>query len=453
MFNLKHGETFDSDHLTPLLQPAENGIRNEQDVISPASTMPSTSSPLANLFFRPIKRGSLRSSIFALICVTLGTGMLPLPYFFKTNGIILTLIIYTFCGIATYLTLLVLINMAYLNDCYSYNDLVAKYFGKKMEIYAIIVLLINSFGSIIMWNVYIYQFTRDILAYFSPSWSNEITLLYISLAILLFIQIPLAAHSTGTEFDIMATLGFIQIVYVILVLFIEFPGYATQNFSFKIMGKMETYFNFNMKMVEMPFVFFIAFGNHSTILAVINEVKNKNLDRVNKVGRRTFFGEFFIYIAIIFMSFFSTYNKTNEIFLVRPQLSLLMMIGEILMVILMICNISLYYFTTMPTLELLLNDNNKFTSKQNIMAAFTVLTSLTFVSFYIDKTISILSFIGVAAQVSLIFIIPISIYMKWKENELTTCQKAQYIFYIVFFTLIGIGGFVIMLMNQFTEVI
>ncbi len=51
---------------------------------------------LSSLLFRPIQSGSLRSSVYGLICVTLGTGMLPLPYFFRTNGILLTLIIFFF---------------------------------------------------------------------------------------------------------------------------------------------------------------------------------------------------------------------------------------------------------------------------------------------------------------------------------------------------------------------
>ena len=131
MFDLKNGETFNSDANVPLLQNAAGDNEVNAELVSPIPTM-NSSSPLTNLFFQPIKRGSLRSSIFALICVTLGTGMLPLPYFFKTNGVVLTMVMYAFCGIATYLTLKILINMAYLNNTYSYNDLVAKYYGKKM---------------------------------------------------------------------------------------------------------------------------------------------------------------------------------------------------------------------------------------------------------------------------------------------------------------------------------
>ena len=410
-----------------------------------------------NLFFRPIKHGSLRSSIFCMICVTLGTGMLPLPYFFRTNGIILTLIMYFFCSIPTYFTLQLLIKMGYEFKTYDFIGLVNKVYNnnKYMEIYATIVLLINSFGSIIMWDVFITQFVRDILEYINPNYSKDINVVYVSIIILILIQIPLAVYQNKgkIEFDILASIGILQIIYVIIILLIEFPYYASVNFNLAYMGKKTTYFNFNMKIVEMPFVFFIAFGNHSTILSSINEVKNKNNKNVLLIGKRTFFSQFFIYIIILFLNFFSTYNKTSQIFLMRPNLSFLMFIGEFFMIILMICNINLYYFTTMPTLEYLLNDSYEFTEKQNYLASFTVLTCLMFCSFYIVEVDSILTFLGVTAQVSLIFIIPISIYIKWKQNEMNFIKKVILYTLIFFFSILGIGGFIIMFINQFTEVI
>lgn len=440
-----------NEHKTPLITTNHLITGHSNGGIERTGTYSDTEHPLYNLFFQPIKHGSLKTSIFCMICVTLGTGMLPLPYFFKSNGIILTLVVFLICGASTYITLKILISLAYKNATYNYNELVSKYYGKKMTAYAIVVLLINSFGSIIMWNVFISKFAKDILNYFNTKVDTDVNVIYLSIAILVFVQIPLAWNNTGTEFDIMSTIGILQILYVITVLFIEFPDYATRNFSFSHMSKRTTYFNFNYKMIEMPFVFFIAFGNHSTILSVIDEIKNKNADRVTNVGKRTFYAEVFIYIVIFFVSYFSTFNKTEEIFLVRPHLSLLMMLGELFMLLLMICNISLYYFTTYPTLELLLNDGVKFSEKQNFLAAFTVLTILMMISFYVDSIISMLSFIGIVAQVSLIFIIPISIYIKDKENEFSTWQKVKYILFLSFFTFLGVGGFCFMIYNQFMD--
>lgn len=72
----------------------ENLKKNKIKLFERRPTMGDAS--LSSLLFRPIENGSLRSSIYGLICVTLGTGMLPLPYFFRTNGILLTLIIFFF---------------------------------------------------------------------------------------------------------------------------------------------------------------------------------------------------------------------------------------------------------------------------------------------------------------------------------------------------------------------
>ena len=67
---------------------------------------------LANLFFRPVKHGSVRSSVFCMICVTLGTGMLPIPYLFSSNGIILTFILFLIFSFPTYKTLQILIKIS-----------------------------------------------------------------------------------------------------------------------------------------------------------------------------------------------------------------------------------------------------------------------------------------------------------------------------------------------------
>ncbi|MCQ2818176.1 MAG: amino acid transporter [archaeon] len=400
-------------------------------------------------FYRPIQHGSLREAVCCMICVTLGTGMLPLPYFFRTNGILLTLIIFTICGLSTYYTLQKLIKMAHNKNTFSYSDLVKLYFGKGMTIYSIVVLLINSFGSIILWNVYIKVFLKDILNYFNPKIDTQLNTIYMLLLVLIVIEIPLSLFNGPRLFDIMSILGIIQIAYVLIILFIEFPGYASNNFSFEKMSKKGIYFKFNFKIIEMPFVFFTSFGNHSTILSAVNQVEEKTETKCLNVGKRTYWGEYFIYVAVLFISFFSTFEDTAEIFLNRPNLSLLMMIGECNMAILMICNISLYYFTTMPTLEYLFNNSKPFEGKSIYLVSFTVLSVLMFVTFFIDHVTTILDFLGIFAQVSLIFILPICLEMKINQTELTACQKIKNVFMIIFFTLLGLGGFIAVLAMKF----
>ena len=426
----------------------DNLIKSEESIDSK-----SENENIVKAFFRPVNHGSVRSSVFCMICVTLGTGMLPIPHLFSSNGLILTFILYLMFSIPTYKTLQILIKVAREKKIYNLPELVSKYFGRDSFLtkLSILSLLINSFGCIILWNFYINQFSKGLISYFKEELANNLHGNFICILILIFIQIPLAIYNKGNEFDIMATIGVLQIIYVLIVLIIEFPSYFKEFFDKSIFFKAEMYANFNLfKIMEIPFVLFTSFGNHSTILSVVQEIDSKTQKRVLKVGKYTFFGEFFIYIYLVLICFLSTYSHTNdnEIFLIRPNITFLMTLGQFFMAILMVCNISLYYFTTLPTLQYLFNNNKDFNHKQNIIAAILMLSLLTIISFFLSDLDKILTFLGIFAQVSLIFIIPMSLYLKMNENSIEFKHKIFIIIAITFYSLLGIVGFFFMIFNE-----
>ena len=235
------------------------------------------------------------------------------------------------------------------------------------------------------------------------------------------------------------------------MLIIEFPSYIKEFFNKNIFFKCQTYFNKNIfSIMEIPFVLFTSFGNHSTILSVVEQIKSKTSRRVLNVGKFTFFGEFFVYIYLVIICFLSTFQLTsyNEIFLIRPKITFLMTLGLFFMVILMVCNISLYYFTTLPTLQFIFNRSEEFSKNQNILAAILMLCTLTLVSFFLTNLDNILTFLGIFAQVSLIFIIPISLYLKIKQNEIGLKKKIIYVIGISFYSILGIVGFFFMIFNK-----
>ena len=444
-----------SDQINNLIISQNNNDSNfeEEKIKSSQANSFSTDETISNIFFRPVQHGSLKSSIYCMICVTLGTGMLPIPHLFVSNGLILTLIIYLFCSLPTYYTLQLLISISHKNKIYNFSELFAKYFGPKsfMTKLSIVVLLINSFGCIILWNFYINQFSLGILTYFNSDYATTFNESYVSIFILIFIQIPLAIYNKGNEFDLMSTLGVLNILYVVILLFIEFPSYFKIFYNTSVFLKIKTYFNTDInRIMEIPFVLFTAFGNHSTILSVVEQIKNKNNDRVLKVGKYTFFGEFILYILLVIICFFSTFSHTtdNDIFLIRPKVTFWMSLGQFFMMILMVCNISLYYYTTLPTLTYIFNNGNEFNHKQNTYAAILMLSILTIISLFLDDLQDLLTFLGIFAQVSLIFILPISLYIKIKGDEISKTKKAGYIFSIAFYSILGIVGFYFMVSNK-----
>lgn len=395
------------------------------------------------VYFQPIRPGSLRASVFCLVCVTLGSNMISLPYFFKTNGIILTLAVFFICMFATIWTLKILTKVAFLNKTYCYNELIAKYFGadSKMVTFSIVVLLINSLGSIILWNVFISQFLKTFLVFSSFQPQNpELIIFYLSLVILCFIQIPLATFKAVPQFYILSTLGIFQIVYVIFVLLIELPYYFRKHFYWERLYDPGLYYDMNRVVIQMPFVFINAFGNHSTILSVIDEIKNKTVSRVKNTGKKTVYAEMSIYLIVMFASYFSTFENTNESLFDRPNMSALIIVGVFLMMILMICNISLYYYMMLPLFESIFNNRKPFSLAQSFLWSLIVLTILTYISFSIEKVTSLLSFLGASAQISIIFIIPLSLYIKAKSN-ITNHEIFKCKFIIVFFSIAGMACF------------
>ncbi len=394
---------------------------------------------LRKTYFSPLAPGSLRASIFALICVTLGSGMLPLPYFFKRNGIFLSLIIFLFCGFCTLFTLKILLELAHKNKIYVYNEIVSVYFNNNhMVTYSIIVLLINSLGSIIAWNVIILNFLKEILKYFNIYHPNYPY--YISLLILCIILIPISTYQTISKFYIVSTIGIIQILYVVFVVLLEFPMYFRDNLeSWKFKVEFFHHFNF-LSVIEMHLNFIIAFGNHSTLLCVVEEIKNKTKNRVMEVGEGTFYSELFIYLIIMFFSYFSTFNHTQIVYLDRPHHTILLLIAQFFMINLMICNILLYYYMLIPMLQIAFNNNKKFTLLQSFYYSFIVLTILIVISFYIENIVNIFSFIAASAQISFIFIIPLSVYIKANPG-MNKYKKIIIILEIGYFSFIGLMFF------------
>ena len=93
------------------------------------------------------------------------------------------------------------------------------------------------------------------------------------------------------------------------------------------------------------------------------------------------------------------------------------------------------------------NNKQKFDLPINFLMAFTTLTILTFISFYVDKIIHIFSFIGASAQVSLICVLPLSLYMKHNEAKLSGLKKTGIIGLICLFCFIGMMFFILLIVD------
>ena len=95
-----------------------------------------------NSYYNHIKAESLTGTIFVLLCITFGSGILSLPYSIKCVGIIPALLLFSFSAFVSIWTLKLLLKLAFKNDIMDYCSLVEKYYDHKIVIFTEIVNLI-----------------------------------------------------------------------------------------------------------------------------------------------------------------------------------------------------------------------------------------------------------------------------------------------------------------------
>ncbi len=140
------------------------------------------------------------------------------------------------------------------------------------------------------------------------------------------------------------------------VALIEFPFYFMENYKWdKIL-----FYKFDDNILRVICLYFFAFGNHNSILNVLSDLNNPTKKRCLKVVNFSFNIEFYVYITVMIIGYFSTFQDTNEIFIDRPGQSIFLVLGKILYIISLICHIGLYYYFTKPSFEVLFNKSEKF---------------------------------------------------------------------------------------------
>jgi hypothetical protein len=126
-----------------------------------------------------------------------------------------------------------------------------------------------------------------------------------------------------------------------------------------------------------------------------------------------------------------------------------MVIGKLFYVICLICNIGLYYIMIRPTLEWFTIKGEPFTNQQNFFMSLTFLLFTYVVSFSFTSVTAILSFVGSTAQVYLMFVIPIIVYIK--AFDLPTSKKYLYLFMLFILIFIGASSVILLLYNGIYE--
>jgi hypothetical protein len=151
----------------------------------------------------------------------------------------------------------------------------------------------------------------------------------------------------------------------------------------------------------------------------------------------------------MFIGYFSTFDDTDDIYINRADQSIFMIFGKATFIILLICNIGLYYYMNRYEFESVFNpENAKVTMNRRVTCSLVVLSTLLLISLEFDNVVLLLSFIGGTGNVYIIFIVPVLLYLKSFNPE----SKFIYYAFMITVTFIGASNTILSIVHFFIKV-
>lgn len=104
-------------------------------------------------YFGPVYSGSLRSSIFTLSILSLGSGCLSIPQKFTHMSLFVGILTVIICGLAAYKTLNYLIHAAICANILNYSKVVEYYCGRGFSKCLDFIIMLFCFGQMVLLQV------------------------------------------------------------------------------------------------------------------------------------------------------------------------------------------------------------------------------------------------------------------------------------------------------------
>ena len=111
-------------------------------------------------------------------------------------------------------------------------------------------------------------------------------------------------------------------------------------------------------------MYFFSFGNHNAVLNVVKDLNNPTKKRGKKVVLYSYYIEFFVYLTVMIIGYLSTYEETNELFIDRNDQSIFLLFGKFFYVIALTCHIGMFYYISIDSLQIFLNNGEEFSNKK-----------------------------------------------------------------------------------------
>ncbi len=297
--------------------------------------------------FGPIEAGSIRGSIFNMVILSLGSGILSIPKYIQKTSLGMAIFLIFGIGILVWWSLLLISKVCEKNNNYNYSKLIKDLYGKCFSyiydglviIFSIGILILNQVIILTLigealFNLYYYKKYNNDLNEFKKDpnfWGSTFCRFILPFIIGICIIYPLCLIKDVSKLRIVSLFGILTLLSLILLLVIETKSYINY-YSQKTYQKdnEDTHYNFYkfQKGFDSELTFFqycssLFYAYCTTIGAVpiFNTLKNHVRRRMYKVVRRSIITNMLIFTIAATAGYFTWPIQTPDLIIQRKKIT------------------------------------------------------------------------------------------------------------------------------------
>lgn len=431
--------------------------------------------------FGPMADGSLRSSIFTLANMTMGTGCLALPQVLYRLGFVQGCITIIIMAFLSYIALFSLAAMSQKYNIYEYSSLMEKIHGRAISLLGDVFILLYIFMSLISYlvisnrlnivnkltGIIIFDFFYfktfeyiDSTDFLEHSYWNQLKWKAIcNFGYAIFLLTPLCLIRDFSKMGKVSLIGVIALTYTVIVILAEFPFYLdfnkTQNPPREV-NWTDWSESFKADLLFFPSVanVFFAFSNAIGSVPVYKSLHNKTERRIDKMFKRAIFLTLVIYLIIAIFGYLSVPVDTPELIIFRPSIfksDWVMSLGKIGIVFSIMFSFPPFFSMFKFTFFKVFFGRFQFSDLENYLMTGVILALFATFGTVFDEVSAYIGLIGGFLSVIICFILPISVYIRGNDSSISSSRNLLLTALCVVIFIFGYSAGIILIVNQFRK--
>ena len=459
------------------MKSEENEEIEENEVKDKNENKPDSNEEPENLtccqkFTSQFKTGTMVNSIFNISIISLGSGVFAIPVKVQYMTLVFAPVYIILAGIANLVSLLMISFAVDKTNILDFYQIAYKTLGKPFAIMINVGTIGYSYGLVILFQVMVYKLLggiiNDIGDYgyeslndfveksFWRKYSYKFSVCY---GICLIILMPFCLKKNIGEMKLPTYIGVISLAVVVLIITIQSP-YFIDNYYDEVYKKDDetTHLNKydlskgadkNLNVIR-PFVtLFFAYTSQNALFPIIEAVKDRTKQKIDKVFYISSIIDCFIYILIGILGYLTQPIDTPDLIIERKSIfkkDYFMIAGRMLLTLTLLGKIAPNYNAIRTTLLSSMGyDINNFSNFLNCIMTIPLILISTLITVLYQKVGDYVDFLGSFASIFFCFLIPGLMYIKLNDyNRYHWKNVLTVIYMVVFIILCAIsGGFTI----------